>query len=148
MRTGLPGRGHLLRRRRAGAVEGVLQGQRRILRRSRLARRRFEDRKDRQGPPARRCAAAAGHRALISCDLVMPVADAEAGRAQPTIAPRLPGFPWDRLAPASALAAAHPDGIVDLSIGTPVDPVPAVVAEALASATNSPGYPLTRGTPS
>src|SRR5215510_4315582 len=78
----------------------------------------------------------------------MPVADAEAGRAQPTIAPRLPGFPWDRLAPASALAAAHPDGIVDLSIGTPVDPVPAVVAEALASATNSPGYPLTRGTPS
>lgn len=78
----------------------------------------------------------------------MPVADAQAGRAQPTIASRLPGFPWDRLAPASALAAAHPDGIVDLSIGTPVDPVPAVIAEALASATNSPGYPLTRGTPS
>ena len=78
----------------------------------------------------------------------MPVADARAGRAQPTIASRLPGFPWDRLAPASALAAAHPDGIVDLSIGTPVDPVPAVIAKALASATNSPGYPLTRGTPS
>jgi succinyldiaminopimelate transaminase len=78
----------------------------------------------------------------------MPVADAQAGRTQPTITSRLPGFPWDRLAPASALAAAHPDGIVDLSIGTPVDPVPAVIAEALASATNSPGYPLTRGTPS
>jgi succinyldiaminopimelate transaminase len=74
----------------------------------------------------------------------MPVADAQ---AQPTIGSRLPGFPWDRLAPASALAAAHPDGIADLSIGTPVDPVPAIIQKALASAANSPGYPLTRGTP-
>ena len=36
---------------------------------------------------------------------------------------------------------------MDLSIGTPVDPVPAVVREALASAANSPGYPQTAGTP-
>src|SRR5260370_36251679 len=78
----------------------------------------------------------------------MPVADAQASRARPTLASRLPEFPWDRLAPASALAAAHPDGIADLSIGTPVDPVPAVIQAALASAANSPGYPLTRGTPS
>ncbi len=78
----------------------------------------------------------------------MPVADAQASRARPTLASRLPGFPWDRLAPASALAAAHPDGIADLSIGTPVDPVPAVIQAALASAADSPGYPLTRGTPS
>ena len=78
----------------------------------------------------------------------MPVADPQAGRAQPTIGSKLPGFPWDRLAPASAVAAVHPDGIADLSIGTPVDPVPAVIAEALASASNSPGYPLTKGTPS
>ena len=36
----------------------------------------------------------------------------------------LPDFPWDLLEAAKARAAAHPDGIVDLSIGTPVDPVP------------------------
>ncbi len=49
--------------------------------------------------------------------------------------------------PAKAKAAAHPDGLVDLSIGTPVDPVPDVVRAALAGASNSPGYPLTAGTP-
>jgi len=58
----------------------------------------------------------------------------------------LPGFPWDRLAPAAATAAAHPDGIADLSIGSPVDPVPAVVRDGLAAAADSPGYPLTKGT--
>lgn len=78
----------------------------------------------------------------------MPVADKQAGRVQPTLASRLPEFPWDRLAPASAIAAAHPDGIANLSIGAPVDPVPAVIQAALASAADSPGYPLTRGTPS
>jgi succinyldiaminopimelate transaminase len=60
---------------------------------------------------------------------------------------RLPDFPWDLLQPAKARAAAHPGGIVDLSIGTPVDPVPAAVQEALAAAGNAPGYPLTAGTP-
>ena len=73
-------------------------------------------------------------------------AAATAGPAERTLASRLPGFPWDRLAPAAATAAAHPDGIADLSIGTPVDPVPAVIQDALAAAANSPGYPLTRGT--
>jgi succinyldiaminopimelate transaminase len=58
----------------------------------------------------------------------------------------LPQFPWDALAPAAATARAHPDGIVDLSIGTPVDPVPDLVRAALAGAANSPGYPLTSGT--
>jgi len=58
----------------------------------------------------------------------------------------LPDFPWDRLAPYKTTAQAHPDGIVDLSVGTPVDPVPAVVREALAAASDSPGYPLTYGT--
>jgi hypothetical protein len=42
---------------------------------------------------------------------------------------------------------AHPGGIVDLSIGTPVDPTPAVVQEALRAAADAPGYPLTIGTP-
>lgn len=59
----------------------------------------------------------------------------------------LPDFPWDRLEPYKARAAAHPGGIVDLSVGTPVDPVPAVVREALAAASDSPGYPQTYGTP-
>ncbi len=36
---------------------------------------------------------------------------------------------------------------MDLSIGTPVDPVPAVVRQALADASDAPGYPLTAGTP-
>ncbi len=43
-------------------------------------------------------------------------------------------------------AAAHPDGIVDLSIGTPVDATPAIVREALAGAADAPGYPKTEGT--
>jgi succinyldiaminopimelate transaminase len=43
-------------------------------------------------------------------------------------------------------ARAHPEGIIDLSVGTPVDPVPAVVREALAGAAQAPGYPFTHGT--
>jgi len=34
-----------------------------------------------------------------------------------------------------------PDGIVDLSVGTPVDPVPEVVQDALRAAADAPGYP-------
>lgn len=60
---------------------------------------------------------------------------------------QLPEFPWDRLAPYGDQARAHPDGIVDLSIGTPVDPTPHVVQQALAAAADSPGYPLTIGSP-
>jgi succinyldiaminopimelate transaminase len=62
------------------------------------------------------------------------------------LADRLPDFPWDRLAAAKALAEQHPDGIVDLSVGTPVDPVALSVRTALAEAADSPGYPLTAGT--
>ena len=58
----------------------------------------------------------------------------------------LPDFPWDLLEPAKAVAAAHPGGIVDLSIGTPVDPVPPFIREALFAAADAPGYPLTAGT--
>jgi succinyldiaminopimelate transaminase len=58
----------------------------------------------------------------------------------------LPDFPWDSLAEDKALAADHPGGIVDLSVGTPVDPVPAVVRSALAGpAADVPGYPTTHG---
>jgi succinyldiaminopimelate transaminase len=58
----------------------------------------------------------------------------------------LPVFPWDTLDQARALAESHPDGIVDLSVGTPVDPVAPLIREALAAASASPGYPATAGT--
>jgi succinyldiaminopimelate transaminase len=58
----------------------------------------------------------------------------------------LPDFPWDALEPAKATARAHPGGLVDLSVGTPVDPVPPVVRAALAEASDAPGYPFTAGT--
>ena len=69
-----------------------------------------------------------------------------AGLAQRALAARLPQFPWDKLAPAATAAAAHPGGIADLSVGSPVDQVPEVIRAALAAAADSPGYPLTRGT--
>lgn len=64
-----------------------------------------------------------------------------------SVAAGLPDFPWDTLEPAKARASTHPDGLVDLSIGTPVDPVAPVIQQALAAAADSPGYPLTIGTP-
>ena len=59
----------------------------------------------------------------------------------------LPDFPWDTLAAARTRAAAHPDGIVDLSVGTPVDPTPELARRALSDAADAPGYPTTWGTP-
>jgi succinyldiaminopimelate transaminase len=59
---------------------------------------------------------------------------------------RLPAFPWDALAPFAEQAAAHPDGLVDLSVGTPVDHTPLVVQQALSAASDAPGYPQTHGT--
>ncbi len=59
---------------------------------------------------------------------------------------RLPDFPWDALVPYGQRARSHPDGIVDLSIGTPVDPTPEVVQRALQGAADAPGYPTTVGT--
>ncbi len=59
----------------------------------------------------------------------------------------LADYPWDAVAPYAAKARRHPDGIVDLSIGSPVDPTPEVIAAALASATDAHAYPLTSGTP-
>src|SRR5690606_15219786 len=59
----------------------------------------------------------------------------------------LDDYPWDAVAPYAARARRHPDGIVDLSIGSPVDPTPAVVREALAVATDAHAYPQTAGAP-
>ena len=61
------------------------------------------------------------------------------------VSDRLPDFPWDQLTPYAEQARAHPDGIVDLSIGTPVDPTPQIIQQALREATDSPGYPVTIG---
>ncbi|MEW2413866.1 succinyldiaminopimelate transaminase [Streptomyces sp. NPDC046866] len=63
------------------------------------------------------------------------------------VSARLPVFPWDKLEPYKTTAAAHPDGIVDLSVGTPVDPVPQLIRDALVAAADSPGYPTVWGTP-
>lgn len=59
----------------------------------------------------------------------------------------LPDYPWEAMAPYLARAAEHPGGVANLSIGTPVDPTPEVVQEALRAAANAPGYPTVHGTP-
>ncbi|WP_062135921.1 succinyldiaminopimelate transaminase [Demequina aestuarii] len=58
----------------------------------------------------------------------------------------LPDFPWDSLAKFRVRAGEHPDGVVDLSVGTPVDPTPELIQRALSDAANAPGYPTTHGT--
>ncbi|MFJ4652383.1 succinyldiaminopimelate transaminase [Nocardia sp. NPDC088792] len=59
----------------------------------------------------------------------------------------LPDFPWDTIASVKAKAASHSGGLVDLSVGTPVDPVDPLIREALSSVAAVPGYPTTHGTP-
>ena len=59
----------------------------------------------------------------------------------------LPDFPWDALVPHAEKARSHPDGMVDLSVGSPVDATPAVIRDALVAATDAHAYPLTAGTP-
>ncbi|GAA4828953.1 succinyldiaminopimelate transaminase [Garicola koreensis] len=58
----------------------------------------------------------------------------------------LPDYPWDAMEPYRELADQHPGGAVNLSIGTPVDPTPQVVRQALVAAADAPGYPTTHGT--
>jgi succinyldiaminopimelate transaminase len=72
---------------------------------------------------------------------VSSVARGSVGR----VSARFPEFPWDTIADAKARAEAHPGGIVDLSIGTPVDPTPLVARQALIDAADSPGYPTVYG---
>lgn len=60
---------------------------------------------------------------------------------------KLPDFPWDTLAPYAERAKAHRSGLIDLSVGTPVDSTPEFIQKALQSSSNSPKYPLTAGTP-
>jgi succinyldiaminopimelate transaminase len=59
----------------------------------------------------------------------------------------LPDYPWEAMAPYLAKASQHPGGAVNLSIGTPVDPTPALIQDALKAAADAPGYPTVHGTP-
>ncbi|MDN4595718.1 succinyldiaminopimelate transaminase [Leifsonia virtsii] len=64
----------------------------------------------------------------------------------------LPDYPWDLMAPyaeraRSVVPFGDASGIVDLSIGSPVDPTPELIRDALAAATDAHAYPLTVGTP-
>jgi succinyldiaminopimelate transaminase len=58
-----------------------------------------------------------------------------------------PAYPYDRLDGAKEKANGHPGGVVDLSIGTPCDPPPPAVVEALAQSGAERGYPPSIGTP-
>ena len=64
----------------------------------------------------------------------------------PLYSSELPDFPWDSLTPVRERAAEYPGGAVDLTIGTPVDPVPDALQEALCERSDTPGYPPTIGT--
>ncbi|GAB2764540.1 succinyldiaminopimelate transaminase [Nocardioides salsibiostraticola] len=59
----------------------------------------------------------------------------------------MPDFPWDKLTAYAERARSHDGGIIDLSVGTPVDPTPQIIQDALRAATDSPGYPTTIGLP-
>ncbi|GAA1704745.1 succinyldiaminopimelate transaminase [Propioniferax innocua] len=62
-----------------------------------------------------------------------------------TIADRLPTFPWDTLAAARERAQSHPEGFIDLTVGSPVDPAPQVAIEALTRSSDAHGYPRVVG---
>ena len=58
---------------------------------------------------------------------------------------RLPEYPWQKLKPYQAIAEHHAKGMVDLSVGSPVDPTPKIIQDAIRDSTNAPGYPSTAG---
>ncbi len=56
-----------------------------------------------------------------------------------------PPYPYDRLDRLRPLSEAHPGGTVDLSIGTPFDPPPQRVIDALATSGSERSYPASIG---
>ena len=58
-----------------------------------------------------------------------------------------PTYPFDIPADVREMAAAVDGGVVDLSRGVPCDPVPDVVAAALAETGSARPYPPSVGTP-
>src|SRR4051794_39068977 len=132
----MSGRGDLLRGRHAGPVEGLLQGQRRVLRRPRLSRRRLQGRKDRQGPSPG-CGSSRGHQRRQD----RPLGERKRSWAPrstrrpsddglPMIVSKLPEFPWDRLSPAAPRAPPPPRGALGPSLRTPPPPPPPTLPPA------------------
>lgn len=70
-----------------------------------------------------------------------------AARKRVTPGSLLPQFPWDSLTRAKATVAAHEEGMVNLSVGTPVDEVASIIRQGLSEGAAAPGYPQTVGTP-
>ena len=58
---------------------------------------------------------------------------------------QLPPYPYDRVAALGKLAESLPGGVVDCSVGTPCDPPPPAVVEALSSSGTERGYPASAG---
>jgi succinyldiaminopimelate transaminase len=58
-----------------------------------------------------------------------------------------PPYPYERIDRFKPLAEHFDGGLVDLSIGTPCDPPPASVIDALATSNAERGYPPSAGTP-
>lgn len=56
-----------------------------------------------------------------------------------------PPYPYDRLNRLMPIAAAHSGGVVDFSIGTPVDPAPPEVVAMLSASDSERGYPASIG---
>jgi succinyldiaminopimelate transaminase len=57
----------------------------------------------------------------------------------------LPEYPWQKLKPYREIAAKYSQGAIDLSVGSPIDPSPQVIQDALDAASDAPGYPTTWG---
>ena len=66
--------------------------------------------------------------------------------ARTPLGSRLPDFPWDTIADVRERAASYEGGLIDLSVGGPVDPVAPSIQLALSEAAAAPGYPQTAGT--
>jgi succinyldiaminopimelate transaminase len=58
-----------------------------------------------------------------------------------------PPYPYDRLDDLKVAGGARAGGLVDLSIGTPCDPPPRFVVDALAQSGTERGYPASIGSP-
>ena len=115
---------------------GLLQGERRVLRRRRLARRRRQGRRHPQGPPDHRRSAAAGARVL-----------SRGGSAATSQWADAPDYPWDAVAPYAERASAAPRRhrrSVDRLAGRSDA---GRHRDALAAAADAHAYPQTVGTP-
>jgi succinyldiaminopimelate transaminase len=74
-------------------------------------------------------------------DEVRPPSDAMTAPFSP------PPYPYDRLDRLVPIASKHDGGVVDLSIGTPMDAPPDAVVRAFSSSNAERGYPASIGTP-